>query len=70
MAHWTSGNKQGVGSSNSLNSHVWFTLGSDGALNYLVPLALNEPPGLWKIVVRDLFQCGEASASIEIKPAQ
>src|SRR5207302_8975613 len=33
MAHWTSGNKQGVGTSNSLNSHVWFTLGSDGALN-------------------------------------
>ena len=33
MAHWTSGNKQGVGTSNSLNSRVWFTLGSDGALN-------------------------------------
>ena len=33
MAHWTSGNKEGVGTSNSLNSHVWFTLGSDGALN-------------------------------------
>ena len=33
MAHWTSGNKQGVGTSNSLASHVWFTLGSDGALN-------------------------------------
>src|SRR5438270_6692647 len=33
MAHWSSGNKQGVGTSNSLNSHVWFTLGSDGALN-------------------------------------
>lgn len=33
MAYWTSGNKQGVGTSNSLNSHVWFTLGSEGALN-------------------------------------
>lgn len=33
MAHWTSGNKQGVGTSNSLNSHVWFTLGPDGSLN-------------------------------------
>src|SRR3954468_16367178 len=33
MAHWTSGNKQGVGTSNSLNSHVWFTLGPEGALN-------------------------------------
>src|SRR3954470_10913954 len=33
MAHWTSGNKQGVGTSNSLSSRVWFTLGPDGALN-------------------------------------
>jgi len=33
MAHWTNGNKQGVGTSNSLASRVWFTLGSDGALN-------------------------------------
>src|SRR5438270_17053 len=33
MAHWTSGNKQVVGTSNSLNSHVWFTLGPEGALN-------------------------------------
>jgi len=33
MAHWTSGNKQGVGTSNSLNSHVWFTLGNGGALD-------------------------------------
>jgi glucoamylase len=33
MAHWTNGNKQGVGTSNSLNSHVWFTLGPEGALN-------------------------------------
>ena len=33
MAHWTSGNKQGVGTSNSLNSHVWFTLGNEGALD-------------------------------------
>ena len=33
IAHWTNGNKQGVATSNSLNSHVWFTLGSEGALN-------------------------------------
>jgi len=33
MAHWTSGNKQGVGTSNSLNSRVWFTLGCEGVLN-------------------------------------
>ena len=33
MAHWTNGNKQGVGTSNSLNSRVWFTLGSDGVLD-------------------------------------
>jgi glucoamylase len=33
MAHWTSGNKQGVGTSNSLSSRVWFTLGSEGVLN-------------------------------------
>src|SRR5438045_8929658 len=33
MAHWTGGNKQGVGTSNSLSSHVWFTLGPDGVLN-------------------------------------
>jgi glucoamylase len=33
MAHWTNGNKQGVGTSNTLASHIWFTLGSDGALN-------------------------------------
>src|SRR6185503_392589 len=33
MAHWTSGNKEGVGTSNSLGSRVWYTLGSDGALN-------------------------------------
>jgi glucoamylase len=33
MAHWTNGNKQGVGTANTLASKVWFTLGSDGALN-------------------------------------
>lgn len=33
MAHWTNGNKEGVGTSNSLSSHVWFTLGSDGAVD-------------------------------------
>ena len=33
IARWTNGNKQGVGTSNSLNSRVWFTLGSEGALN-------------------------------------
>jgi glucan 1,4-alpha-glucosidase len=30
--HWTNGNKQGVGTSNTLRSKIWFTLGN-GALN-------------------------------------
>ena len=30
---WTNGNKVGVGTSASLNSKVWFTLGMNGTLN-------------------------------------
>src|SRR3954469_7341711 len=31
--HWTNGAKTGVGTSNTLGSKVWFTLGSDGTVN-------------------------------------
>jgi len=40
-----------------------------GELHYAVPLALNEPPGAWKIQVRDLANGGVATASVEVSPA-
>jgi hypothetical protein len=42
---------------------------ADGALSHAIPFALNDPPGLWKISVRDLVQGSEASVNLELKPA-
>src|SRR5579872_3543717 len=54
MAHWTSGNKQGVGTSNSLNSHVWFTLGNAGALDEVYyPTVDKANTRLLELVVTD-----------------
>ncbi|HYG75350.1 MAG TPA: beta-galactosidase [Planctomycetota bacterium] len=39
---------------------------ADGVLSLQIPLALSEPPGTWKIIVRDLGQGTEASATVEI----
>jgi len=54
MAHWTSGNKQGVGTSNSLSSHVWFTLGPEGVLNEVYyPTVDKANTRMLEIVVTD-----------------
>jgi hypothetical protein len=42
----------------------------DGTLQHAVPLALNEPTGVWKVAVRDLANGGSAEARVEAMAAK
>jgi hypothetical protein len=43
---------------------------ADGAMQHVVPLALNEPTGVWRIVVRDLANGGTAEARVQVMAAK
>jgi hypothetical protein len=40
-----------------------------GACTHTLPFALNDPPGVWKISVRDLVNGSETTAAVTLKPA-
>ena len=49
--------------------HSLTKFAADGALLHAVPLALNEPPGTWRIVVRDAYNGGAAEAQVQVTGA-